>query len=167
MSHLEDACLSIAAIVMICIMIVVSLDAIFRYAFNSPISWAYDVIALYGLVLIGYLPLAATFREGGHVSVSLFYHTFSTRAQLIIRIVVALLNLAFCAFIFVLSLNHTIKAYEDVEVRMGVMIFLIWPSYLPIAVGFFMIVARLCLSVLMLVTHGRDPFVQLDGEVLE
>jgi len=166
-SFLEDAGLYAGAAVMIFIMVVVSMDAILRYTFNAPISWAYDTISLYGLVLIGYLPMSATFREGAHVSVSIFYDMFSSRNRNIIRIFVTILNLVFCAFFLALAFKYTLKAYHETEVRMGVIIFLIWPSYLPIALGFLVIVARLVLSLAMLIAVGRDPYVTLDGEVME
>jgi TRAP-type transport system small permease protein len=166
-SLLENIALAIGGIAMMIIMVVVSSDAASRYVFNAPFEASYDVISLYGLVLIGYMPMSATFRQGGHVSVPLFYELFPLRVQKPVRLLVNLLTLAICALLLVLAFKSTLEAHQTNEVRLGVVMFAVWPSYFVIALGFLIICARFVFSTFLLIFFGRDPFVIQDGEISE
>jgi TRAP-type mannitol/chloroaromatic compound transport system permease small subunit len=61
-------------------------DVAARYIFNAPTQWAYEV----GYMMMGahaLLGMAFTLREGGHIRIDAFTHSFSQTAKAIIDLV--------------------------------------------------------------------------------
>ncbi|MBE3637800.1 TRAP transporter small permease subunit [Mangrovicoccus algicola] len=59
---------------------IVVMEAIRRYAFNSPSIWAYDLsYMLYGTIFM--LGAGTTLRFGGHIRTDLFFKDWSPRTQ--------------------------------------------------------------------------------------
>ncbi|GGB30376.1 TRAP transporter small permease subunit [Allosediminivita pacifica] len=59
---------------------IVVMEAIRRYAFNSPSIWAYDMsYMLYGTIFM--LGAGTTLRFGGHIRTDLFFKDWSPRTQ--------------------------------------------------------------------------------------
>ena len=61
----------IATLLMLAIMFIVFADVILRYAFNSPLPWAYDLISLYLMAGAYFFVLSGTFAAHAHVGVDI------------------------------------------------------------------------------------------------
>ena len=81
-----------AAVLLVIMLSVVILQVLFRYGFNSPISWAEELsktLMVWSAFLIA--PLA--FREGINVSIDLFKDAWPRRVRLISELIIAFLIL--------------------------------------------------------------------------
>lgn len=147
------------------VMLIVCSDTLMRYLVNAPLQWAYDVISLYFMLMIAYLPLSATFTAGQHVNVTLFYLLLPKASRKVVDAVVSLLIMGFCLLVTYPALVKSWQSFVRGDVQLGYTAFPMWLSYLPIAAGFVVFFCRIGLSVVMWVSSGRDPFVTREGMV--
>ena len=61
---IERAVTAVAATLSIAIMLIVTCDVALRYLFNSPLTWAYDLISLYLMAAVFFLVLGDAHRAG-------------------------------------------------------------------------------------------------------
>ncbi|EIE50270.1 transporter [Salipiger aestuarii] len=75
-----DLCGHALSWLVLALVVIVVLEAIRRYAFNSPSIWGYDMsYMLYGTIFM--LGAGTTLRFGGHIRTDLFFNTWSPRQQ--------------------------------------------------------------------------------------
>ncbi|MDD4859643.1 MAG: TRAP transporter small permease subunit [Dehalococcoidales bacterium] len=75
----------IGALLVIPLMLIVFVDVVLRYIFNSPLVWAWDInVQLSGLVVI--LGMSYTLRYGGHIIIDVFVMKLSPRGRAIMDI---------------------------------------------------------------------------------
>ena len=79
-------------------MIIICVDTIGRYAFNSPLIWGYEVSEML-LALIIYLSIAYTDFEDSHISVSLLVVRLAPRMKELVFITTRFVALIFCTFL--------------------------------------------------------------------
>jgi TRAP-type C4-dicarboxylate transport system permease small subunit len=156
---LENAAMAVAIVCVVVIMLVVSADAISRYAFNAPLPVTFELVTYYLLIAAIYLAMSATFRRGDHINIDLIQNHLPAGVRRWADIVSSLL----AAFVFTLvaygALTHAIEAYVRKEFMPGYIIWPVWLSYLPIPIGAAVLVLRLLHHSLMLAGPGADPFV--------
>ena len=80
------------------IVIIMVYEAIVRYLFNAPTSWAFDVSVLVFAIYVA-MTGAYALRHSSHVNVDIFYANFSQRTKAIMDILTYIFILAFCAAI--------------------------------------------------------------------
>lgn len=97
------------------LVIVVSVEAIRRYVFNSPSIWGYDVsYMLYGAIFM--LGAGTTLRFGGHIRTDLFFKDWSPRTQAGVDLVFYLgLFFPGLVFFFWAGLDQALRSYAITE----------------------------------------------------
>ena len=101
------------ALIIPIIMIIVFLEVVMRYIFNSPTIWAWDVnIQLFALVV--FMSGGFTFLKKGHVNIDLLYGRLSTRQQAWLDMITSPI---FFFFMGILVWKLGVVALQSVEER--------------------------------------------------
>lgn len=162
---LEKAAMAVAGCCVVGIMVVVSIDALSRYAFKAPLPITFELVTYYLLLAAVYLALSGTFQQGDHIHIDLVQRRLPRRVRAAVDALGSLLAIAVFALIVSGSWAHMVEAYRGKEFIPGVIVWPVWLSYLPIVVGCALLVLRLLHHVSALLRHGHDPAVQVhDGE---
>lgn len=167
LKRIEQVSLLIALVSVAIIMVVVSLDAVLRYAFNSPLRWASELVRLYLMVIAIYFAVSATFTHGDHVSLTLFRRYFPPRLLIWLDIAWCLMGALVFAVIAYGTWGNVVHAWNTNEFTPGYVMWPSWLSHLPIPLGAALFVLRLLHHSLTLATRGNDPDVALEGDIVE
>jgi TRAP-type C4-dicarboxylate transport system permease small subunit len=81
LTWVETRVAEVAAAVTLVMVFAVTIDVFMRYTFNSPLTWTYELISMYMLPAIVFLPLALVQRQSHHINVDLLYRSFSPAKQ--------------------------------------------------------------------------------------
>lgn len=162
--YLERLGLGLAVICVTMIMFIVSYDALSRYALHAPLPWAFEIITYYLMVSAAYLAVSATFRAGDHIAIELFRDRMSLRVRTFSDIFTSLLAAIIFAVIAWGAGSVMIHAYQRNEFLPGYFTWPAWLSYLPIFLGFALLVLRLVMHALSLIIHGHDEDVAEPSE---
>lgn len=148
---IEEAAASFAGTALFAVMVVVFSDVGLRYLFNAPLPWSYDFIGMYLLPALFFPIIADTFRRNHHVALDILYLRFPITLQRAVRLLAALAGMgAFAIIAWRVSLKAA-SAFAAGEVVGGS---ILWPTWIPLSVsalGFCLIVVRLCVDALALV----------------
>lgn len=155
--RLERIGLGVAVICVALIMFIVSYDAVARYVLRAPLPWAFELITYYLLIAATYLAVSATFQQGDHINIDLFRTMMSKRLRAILDVIWSVLAALIFAIITYGSANEMSHAWQRNEFLPGYITWPAWLSYLPILLGFGLLVLRLLAHALALLTRGEDP----------
>lgn len=125
----------LAQIAVIGTLVVVSFEVIARYIFNSPTQSSLEITE-YFLVAMGFLPLAAIHRAGGHVSVEIITAFLSKGAQDICRRIALVITLFFSLVVSWFGFDLTYHALQTGTASSSLLAFPMWIVYLTIPLGF-------------------------------
>jgi TRAP-type C4-dicarboxylate transport system permease small subunit len=149
----------IGAVFMFAIMIVVFGDVVMRYVFNSPFSWAYDLIALYLMAGVFFLVLSEAYTSNAHVSVDILQQRLPPAGIRMSELVTCVVGVAVFALITWLGWQRAVESYYAADVMAGAIPWPMWPSLGLVPLGAGLLTLRLALHfaghLLSLVT-GRD-----------
>jgi TRAP-type C4-dicarboxylate transport system permease small subunit len=160
----EHVAMFVAAACVVLIMFVVSIDAIGRYVFNSPLRWGFDLVTYYLMIAAIYFAVSSTYQRGDHIAVDVVKHLFSPRARRWLDMASSFATIIVFATIAYASLIATMDAYGRHDMIPGVVLWPAWLSYAPIPVGSALLVWRLLHHCTMLARFGHDKYVVSDGE---
>ncbi len=163
----EKIALSISGVSIVLIMLIVSVDAMGRYIFSAPLTWSYDFVSYYLMVFATYFALSDTFRNGDHISLTLFRPHMNRKLKAGLDVIWGLLSLIIFAIIAVGAWEATISAYQNRRYLPGTIPWPVWISYLPIALGSFLLVLRLGHHCFALTRRGHNASVITEGENAE
>lgn len=150
LSAVENVLGWLAAGAMITIMTVVFCDVVLRYAFNSPLSWAYDLISLYLVAAVFFLSLSSAYSEGAHVNVDILQQMLPETVKRITEVVIAAIGLLVFALIAWFGVLRTIEAHQGSDVISGAIAWPTWPALALVPVGCGLMALRLAVH---LVAH--------------
>ena len=155
--------MAIAVTSVVAMMLVVSYDAISRYAFNKPLPWSFELVTYYLLVTAIYFAIGSTFRHGDHVNIDLFLSNMPTKLRRVFGIVNALLAAAAFAIIAYGTSHSVYEAYVQREFLPGYIVWPAWLSHFPIPIGATLIALRLLHHAFTLARIDVDPEVVAAG----
>lgn len=156
----EDAALTVGAVCLFVIMVTVTADALFRYLFHAPISFAYEFVSQYLMVAAFFLALAGTFRIGGHITVDFFSSMMPSRWRRACAAIGDVLMLPVLVIGAYTGARSSIAAWERAEVVMaGGILWPVWVSWALVPIGMSLLVVRVLL-------HLRDLWRGTDIDTL-
>ena len=162
--RLEQIFMAMAVICMVMVMLIVAYDAIARYAFNSPLPWAFEILTNFILIALTYFAISSTFQHGDHIGVDLFYNLMGKRARAWCDLTSAVLALALFAMVVYGTWGTTLKFADRGAVDLGYLSLPAWLSYLPVPLGAGLLVLRLLSHITALIRNGEDPNVVIHGD---
>lgn len=138
--------MGIAVVATVITMITASYDAIARYLFNAPLSWGFEFIAYYMLVVIPYFSLSATYSAGDHLRFDLIHQKLPSKFRNMTDFISTLATAVVFTVIGYAAWAHVIEAYESNAFIPGIIMWPVWLSYLPIVIGTGLLVLRLIIE---------------------
>lgn len=164
LNRIEFISMSIAILAVALIMVIISMDAVLRYAFNAPLRWAFELVSYYLMVIGVYFAVSTTFTSGDHISITLLRDVIPPRLRAWIDVVWVSIAAVIFGFMAYGTYHHTISARENVEFIPGIILWPAWLSHLPIPLGCALLVLRLVHHAITLAVTGQDPSVEEHGE---
>lgn len=128
------------------IMLIVAADVLLRYAFNAPLSWAFDLISLYLMAALFFLALSDTLRHHGHVAVDIFQYRLSDRTRHLCQAVALAAAAGAFAVILLLGAGKAWDAWTAGDVLEGAVAWPTWIAAALVPLGVGLLLARLLLS---------------------
>lgn len=131
LTWIERASIALVCVIMMVVMVLISADAVSRYALNSPLTFTFDAVTMYFLPALLFLPLSMTLRRGGHITVDLFANMLPRRVYFV------LIGLAMMASVFVVGIMAKMvveKAYESWDSGLIVTGLYAWPVWIGEAI---------------------------------
>lgn len=118
-------CLCLAAVLLL-----VTADAVLRFAINQPIAFQFEFTEMYLMPAMATLSLARVQRMGGHLAIDFVQMRWFGRAGPLLIRLNALLPALFFGLVAWQSGKYAWAAYMRDDIYMGV---IDWPSYLAFA----------------------------------
>ncbi|MEW6450018.1 MAG: TRAP transporter small permease [Pseudomonadota bacterium] len=136
LSFCELVLVTIAIAATAIMMLLTSADAVFRYAFNSPILGAYEITEKYLIVAAIFLGLSYAYRGGVFIRVTFLVDRLPPVWKTAANHLSHALSLAYCAIFIVATFQQALRSLSD-DTTMTVLPILIGPSYMLVPIGFF------------------------------
>lgn len=158
---LEAAAAVLGGLMMVLAMVLMTLDAVMRYLFRSPIEIAPRLIEYYLMVGMFAMPLAWGFRTGGYIRIMAGIAMLPARARnLILRTGLLLSSVYVCGLAWT-SWGHFLDAWRSGEVYVGVLDWSVAWSWIWVPVGLGLLATRLILMAFgaadnLTVTHNES-----------
>ena len=161
----------IAAVFMFLIMVIVFCDVVLRYVFNSPLSWAYDLIALYLMAGVFFLILSEAYASNAHVNVDVLQQKFPAVGIRLSEIVTCIVSIIVFSLIAWFGWQRAADSYRAADVMAGAIPWPMWPPIGLVPFGVGLLTIRLVLHLvghLLSLLTGRDiiplPKSHIDSE---
>lgn len=153
------------SIVMFSIMVIVFFDVGFRYFLNAPLAWSFDLISVYLMAAIFFLPLADTFRRNHHIAVDLFLVRMRRVHQRWSRLLAHVLaSIAFC-WITLEAWRRTMEQYAAGDVLAGSIPWPTWAATALVVFGAGLLSVRLIVgtvALLLALVRGDEELIGID-----
>lgn len=104
----------LVSVLMPAMVVVLAIEVIARYVFNSPTLWAYDT-AIFMFGYTGLLAGAYALRRKEHINVDLIYVRLSQRGRAILDVLTGLLFFFFMALVVIYGWTAAAEAIEGGE----------------------------------------------------
>ncbi len=128
----------LAMALVVFVMLVVTLQVITRYLFNSPIHWVLEGTQ-FCLVFITYLGAAWVLTKDGHVRIEILVRRFSYRVQAMINAVVSIVCAGTCLVVTIFGILVALDYYRIDYMYPGSLEIAAWPLEAVVPLGFFML----------------------------
>lgn len=138
-------------------------DVFFRYVFNAPLAWAYDLVTQYLLIGSFFFAFSYTLRVNENVNVDFFSRNLSPRVYGVLMCI----GHAIAAVIFMrmawLSAVDTLEAWRNDEAFVGALVWPTWSAKLIVPLGALALVLRLVHRSLSYAASLGDPKFMADA----
>jgi TRAP-type C4-dicarboxylate transport system permease small subunit len=143
LSRIEDAAVVVAGTAIILTMLLVSADAILRYAFRAPLAFQLHLTEFYLLPISMLVALAWGYRNGGTIQIRVLLHALPERVTSpVIRLGLAAASI-YMAVLGWRGYLVFIRAWEHSEVVVGVVDWPVAWSWIWVPIGCGLLSARL------------------------
>lgn len=133
---LSRAVMGVAGVALMLMMIQTVVDVIGRNVFSKPIEGSLEVVSVYHMVAVVFLPLALVERRHEHISVDLLVNSMPAVLR---RLFIVLSYLVCAIFAGVLAYQTAIDAVESFkigEILMSSIYITVWPAKFMLPIGF-------------------------------
>lgn len=127
----------IAGVALILMMLQMAADVVMTNVIGRPIAGNLEIISVYHMVLVVFLPLAFVEVRHEHITVDLFVRLLPTGLVRVINVIGYLISAAFFAILGYQTLIDAIAAWRINEIMMGSVYVTVWPAKFALPVGFF------------------------------
>jgi TRAP-type C4-dicarboxylate transport system permease small subunit len=131
-----DAATLLAGIAVAIMMVQVTIDALMRYVFNSPLPGTIAFVSHYYMLIVVFLPLAAPEWKSGHISVDIVTNQFSDAVNRHLARWTHFYGAAIYAAITYASWGEAVSKFRtSAKVIDSNLSILIWPGYFVLPIG--------------------------------
>lgn len=148
----------LAGIALLLMMGQMVLDVFLTYFFNKPIEGNLEVVSIYHMVAVVFLPLALVELRHEHIHVDLVVRWLPQWMQRVIYILGSLISAAFFAILAYQTWLDALKSYRIDEIVMGAVYVTIWPAKFILPFSFLLIMLAVLLHAWKALLHPDfDP----------
>ncbi|WP_298854639.1 TRAP transporter small permease [uncultured Ruegeria sp.] len=159
---LENLLSWIAGISVFAMMVLVSCDAIGRYAFKSPLTFQFDFTTYYLMVIVGVLALSWGERNGAMIRINVVSRFLPDGLKGLLYALNNLLAALVFAVMTQASLKRTLETLHEGDVIFGVIDWPVWLSLVWVPIGAGVLTVRLLINAIQYGFLGR-PVVPASG----
>ena len=157
----------IGGVCTILMMVQIVVDVLSRWIFGAPVTGTMEIVAVYYLVPMTFLPLAAIQFADQHIAVDLFVQLLPPTARRWLALAMSSVALVFTGWLTWLSFGEAFESFGIREViETGATVMIMWPSRFVVATGIGLMVVVLVVQVVQQL-RGRtigDSDGEFDGE---
>jgi len=135
LARYEAALLALGAGCLFAMMIIVFVDVVMRYLFNSPLGFSYDLISLYLMVGVFFFALSDTLRHDEHVRVDILYLRMSRGVRRLCDRISYGLSAVLFATVLWTGLLRAVASTARGEVMATLIPWPIWMAYWIVPIG--------------------------------
>ena len=154
----------LAGIAICGMMLTITVNTILRYIFRKPITGVEELVSCYLSIILVYLSISYCYRRGGHVRVVVLEQRMPEAVQRVIKGLFTLIACGFFCLIAFTNITSMQRAYANHSVPGGNVDVPIWPGYLILVIGAFLMAFRLLLASILFFAGKRVKDVTPDGE---
>lgn len=136
---LSDMLAAIAGIALVLMMVQTVADVVADQVFTRPIPGNLEVISVYHMVLVVFLPLAFIERRHEHIQVDLVYQLMPRLLQRFTLVFGYVITAGFFGILTWRTWDDAMRALAKNEMLMGNVYVIIWPAKFVLPIGFFAI----------------------------
>jgi TRAP-type C4-dicarboxylate transport system permease small subunit len=144
----EEFVLFLARIALALMMVIVSIDALFRNVFHSPIPGINEFVTYYLIVGVVFFGISPTLKVDKHVSIDLVTNKFPEKMQKMSAIVMNIFVLIFCLVLVYQTYLMTSKAWINNEVHFGIVTWPLYVAYAFVPLGLAVLVIRIIANII-------------------
>lgn len=153
-NNIEKIFLFISKFGIIAIMLAISVDALSRYFFHSSIVGTYEVIEMYLMSMMVYMSMSYVMKIKGHIRLDILINKFSKNIQRNLNAFYYVFIAVWMLLIANLGMKSTLKAWTDNLVESGIVNLPLWPAYIWVSLGAYLMFIRLILLFINQFTTG-------------
>jgi len=142
-----DVVTFIAGVSLLLMMTQTVVDVMLNNFMGAPIEGNLEIISVYHMVLVVFLPLAYVELRHEHINADLFVRMMPPTAQRIIYVFGCVVSCCFFGVLGWQTLLDAISSYQIKEVIMGSIYVEVWPSKFSLPIGFLAILLVLLLHI--------------------
>ncbi|MFJ8063976.1 TRAP transporter small permease [Psychrobacillus sp. NPDC096426] len=147
----------ISAITIFIMMMWIVIDVVLRSVFHTPVSGTIEITGEYLLVIIVYLSISYTYKEGGHVSVELFENKFSVNIKKIIKLFTNLLTIIVFVLLGIANFQKGLNYFVNDIRTTSLLNYPLAPALFIITFGVLLLVINLILESINIL-RGKKGF---------
>jgi TRAP-type transport system small permease protein len=152
----ERMMLTISTVTTFILMLLTTADAGGRYLFNWPITGAYEISTNYLMILLVFMAMSYSYREGAHIRVTFLADRLPVKVKLIVNYIVQMVSLIICV-LFVIATVQQARLAMEAHTTLSSMPFIpLGPAYFIVPVGLFFMSLAMLLD-LRKVGKGASP----------
>lgn len=141
-SKIENSLLFLSSLSLFIMMLVITLDALMRYLFNSPLQIAYDLTEIYLLPLVVFFTISFALREDAHLRVTFLERFFPKWINGIFNSIGFFLTAVLFLVITYKVSEMAMVSWAQKEIVLGVISWPLYITHIIVAIGSVLIVLR-------------------------
>ncbi len=122
-------------------------DVVMSRVFQRPIEGNMEVISVYHMVLVVFLPLAIVELRHEHINADLFVRMMPWKLQRAVYVLGCLVSLGFFGVLCFQTWLDAVEAWKIDEVVMGSIYIPVWPAKFALPIGFLALLMAIVLHI--------------------
>jgi len=110
---IERVLLSLGMVALFAMMCLTTVDAVWRYLFNSPIVGAYEITEKYLMLTCIFLGMSFTYRGAGLIRVTILMDRLPKSVKIPINHVAQIFSIVYCAVLIVGTYQYALRLYHQ------------------------------------------------------
>jgi len=148
----------IAGVALLLMMVQTVVDVLMKNIFGAPIEGNLEIVSVYHMVAIVFLPLAIVELKHEHINVDLLVRLFPTGVRRLIDTLGYLVSAVFFGILTYQTWIDAVKAFRIDEILMTSILITIWPAKFSLPIGFAAVMLACLLHALRTATDPTfDP----------
>ena len=147
---------NISAVTIFIMMMWIVIDVVLRSIFHAPISGTIEVTGEYLLLIIVYLSISNTYKEGGHVSVELFQNKFPKGLKKVIKLFTNSLAIIVFTLLGIANFKKGLIYFSTNIRTTSLLNYPLAPALMIITIGVFLLVINLILESVAILRGKKD-----------